>query len=265
MSSTPATNRALGLAADGIILKQANALAVAETTFRLLTTGPRPLAVDGRTLAHGLPGRDIDLAELRHLLLARTATRALKDAVWAELVTRARSGDPAWTVGCVGVAMPGLKLVAARVIKNRPAWYIEAHIDDIVGELLTEFLTQLKRIDIHRPDIAARLMCWARKGALRIRSHERRDLPCDPATLPAAPVTSEATPESVLENAVRQGVITPLEASLICTTRLDRRTVPELARERGVPAHRLYRQRAAAETRLVNALHQGRISSNPAD
>ncbi|MFD0856879.1 hypothetical protein ACFQ07_31895 [Actinomadura adrarensis] len=185
--------------------------------------------------------------------------------MWAELITRARDGGPAWTVGCVGVAMPGLKLVAARMIKNRPAWYIEAHTDDIAAELLTEFLAQLKRIDIHRPDIAARLMCWARKGALRIRSHERRDLPRDPATLPAAPATSEGTPESVLENAVRQGVISPLEATLICTTRLDRRTVPDLARERAIPAHRLYRERAAAETRLVNALQQGLLSSNPAD
>ncbi len=97
-----------------------NALTVAERSFQMLTTGPGPLAVNGSAIGHGLPARTVDLRELRSLLLEKSASDDLKDAAWRELVHRARSGDPAWVVGCVGMAMPGLKSTAARVIRSSP-------------------------------------------------------------------------------------------------------------------------------------------------
>ncbi|WP_395111474.1 hypothetical protein [Actinomadura sp. SCN-SB] len=267
MSSNPAISQNLGdtaladtALADSATPRWTNALKVAEMSFRLLTTGPHPLAINGCDLGHGLPARQIDLEELRGMMLAKSATDALKDAVWAELVTRARSGDPAWTIGCVGVAMPGLKAIAARVIQTSPA----RHGDDIVSELLTEFVAQLARVDIRRPNIAPRLLLWARKGALRVRGRELRHRLCDPAQMPSHPIlTGEAGPETVLEEAVRQEIITAASASLIARTRLDGETVRDLAVELGIPASRLYRQRRTAEKRLVNALRAGDLSTTP--
>ena len=107
-------------------------------------------------------------------MLKTSASDELKDAAWRELIAKARTGDPVWVVGCVGVAMPGLKNTAARVIRSSPSRLI----DDIVSELLTEFVAQLPRIDAERSHIAARLLLWAHKGALRARV---------PAGHPAAP------------------------------------------------------------------------------
>jgi hypothetical protein len=45
------------------------ALDVLDASFRLLVTGPSPLAIDGAALGHGLPARLIPLCELRALLL----------------------------------------------------------------------------------------------------------------------------------------------------------------------------------------------------
>ncbi|MFA1550748.1 hypothetical protein [Actinomadura chokoriensis] len=233
-----------------------NALSVAERSFRLLTTGPNPLALDGRTVGHGLPARAIDLSELRTLLLETSASDELKDAAWRELVRRSRSGDPAWVVGCVGVAMPGLKSTAARVIRYSPSRLV----DDIVSELLTEFVAQLARIDIERPHIAARLMLWARKGALRARGRDARHVPCDPSELPDHPPVSDVDPVVLLLEAARQGIITSAAAELINATRLDGLSVQRLAKDKGEPASRLYKQRQVAEVRLVDAIRDGRIS-----
>ncbi|MGW3774447.1 hypothetical protein [Actinomadura verrucosospora] len=234
-----------------------NALTVAERSFKLLTTGPNPLAVDGDLIGHGLPARTVDLTELRSLLLAKSASDDLKDAAWRELVHRARSGDPAWVVGCIGVAMPGLKSTAARVIRSSPSRLV----DDIVSELVTEFVAQLARIDIERPHIAARLMLWARKGALRARGRDARHIPCDPNELPVHHATYDLDPIMLLLEAARQQIITSAAAELVIATRLNGLSVQCMASDQGVPASRLYKLRQVAEGRLAAAIRDGRISA----
>ncbi|WP_084965376.1 hypothetical protein [Thermoactinospora rubra] len=235
-----------------------NALSAAEASFRLLTTGPHPLAVDGRLIGRGLPARLVDLAELRRLLLAPAATDTLKDAAWAELVRRAHTGDPAWVVGCVGVAMPGLKNIAARVIRTSPAFLA----DDIVSELLTEFVAQLRRVDVQSQRIATRLLWWARKAALRVRDRESRQAQPYPADLAMTCVGSAVDPIEVLAEAVRAKVITPAAAALINATRLEGVTLRAYAAARSVPEDRLRKMRKAAETRLAQAIRDGQVSAN---
>ncbi|GGU89736.1 hypothetical protein GCM10010182_00170 [Actinomadura cremea] len=232
-----------------------NALAIAERSFRLLVSGTDPLALNGAAIGHGLPPRPVNLGELRALLLGPETGDELKDAVWQELVHRSRSEGPAWIVGCAGVAMPGLKNTAARVLRTSP----ERFADDIVSELLTEFVAQLARIDLDRPHIAARLMLWARKGALRARGREARLVPCDPQELPGDPVSTSGDPLELLLEAVRQGVITSSDAELVITTRLEGVAVQDIARGHGVAARRLYKQRRTAEERIIAALHDGRL------
>lgn len=91
-----------------------NSLDIARTSFALLVTGPEPLSLDGRNF-DGLPGQLLPLSLVRDQLLAASCPQATRDAVWAELVTRSRREGGAWTVGAVGVALPALTSVAARL------------------------------------------------------------------------------------------------------------------------------------------------------
>jgi hypothetical protein len=51
--------------------------------------------------------------ELRGLLLHPETSAAARTKVRADLVYRVRAGDPAWVIGLVGVAMPGLRRAAS--------------------------------------------------------------------------------------------------------------------------------------------------------
>ena len=233
-----------------------NALHAAQTSFHYLMSGPCPLTIDGTVLGHGLPARLIDLGEVKDLLLDRQASDALKDVVWAELVRQARAEGPAWVVGCLGVAMPGLKNLTARTTRGCPPDLV----DDIVSELVTEFVAQLGRIDITRRNIAPRLLLWARKGALRARGREFQQVNLEALELPAAP--AETDPVCVLVEAVRVRVLSPAAAELINATRLQGQTLRDYARGLGAPADRLYKQRRTAETRLASAIAKGQVSVN---
>ena len=130
----------------------------ADASFRALTTGPQPLALHTASLAPGLPDRLVPLDELRALLLHPATGARARNQVWAELVRRARSGSPAWVVGLVGVAMPGLRRAAATLsasYRGDPA--------DLQTEILTGFLAALRALDpddLDRVPLASRL-CWA--------------------------------------------------------------------------------------------------------
>jgi hypothetical protein len=234
-----------------------NALSAAERAFEQLTTGPTPLTLDGLVIGHGLPAQPVNLPELRDLLLQRSTSDDLKDAVWKELVRQARTGDPAWVLGCVGVALPGLKNTAARALRSAPADYA----DDVVSELLAEFIAQLARVDLNRRNIAARLIFWARKGALRACARDTRQVLCAPAQIPERPTGGETDAPCLLLDAVRQGIISPAAAELITATRLDGSSLQEIARQRGVHPDRAYKQRRTAEARLADAIREGRLSS----
>ncbi len=119
--------------------------------FALLVDGPRPLSVDGRIFP-GLPDRLVPLDELRASLMRRSCPAQTRDAVWAHLVTRSRREGGAWTVGCVGVALPGLARtagwMAARYRGDR--W-------DVHAAVVTGFLHGLATVELSEPRIAYRL------------------------------------------------------------------------------------------------------------
>ncbi|MFI6300165.1 hypothetical protein ACIBEJ_51845 [Nonomuraea sp. NPDC050790] len=131
-------------------------------------------------------------------------------------------------------------------------------IDDIVSEIVTDFVAQLRRIDIDRPNILPRLLLWARKGALRVRARELASIEICAET--PEPVALTAEPFMVLAEAVRCQVITPGEAKLINATRLEGQALRAYAARSEVPADRLYKRRRAAETRLARAIEEGQVS-----
>jgi hypothetical protein len=115
-----------------------------ETTFRLLSSGPACLALDGRRLGHGLPARPIPLLELRALLQHPAADDGLRSAVLEELVQRATRQGGRWMVALAGVLLPGLRLIAASVacVDRRAAGHVEADLLEVVRNAIGQHLSE---------------------------------------------------------------------------------------------------------------------------
>jgi hypothetical protein len=73
-----------------------SALQAADTAFTALTCDPDPLTLDCDALGEDLhlpPGK-VPLRDLRDWMLAHPAAFAARDAVWRELILRARLDEP---------------------------------------------------------------------------------------------------------------------------------------------------------------------------
>jgi hypothetical protein len=236
--------------------RRSNALDIARDAFALLVAGPEPLAVDGRDFA-GLPDRMIPLNELRDLLLGG-CTWSTRDQVWVHLVEQARRAGSAWTVGCVGVALPALLAVA-----NRLGERLTEDRDDVCAAALTGFLERLSTVDLARPGVVVRLR-WA---ALRAGCAARRE--AIPSTGRRSPgFNSEPPPlpwqheDLVLLCAVADEILTPAETNLIGDTRLDQVRIEAWARARNLRRDTVYKARARAEHRLRAYLNDQRIDTS---
>lgn len=235
-----------------------NLLDTAERTFRLLCEGPSPLAVDGKAIGHGLPARPIPLTEPRVILLHPSAGHEARDAVWRELITKARTYGEAWTVGCVGVALPGLRRVAAGL--SQQSWAADA--DDIAAEVVMGFTQALAHVNLDRPRIMLRLCRAARAACLRSRYATAGAVPVCLETTDGVPIKPHGGhPDLLLADAVEQGIVTRFEAQLIGTTRLEDVSLTELADHLGIDYEVLRKRRRRAETRLAEAIADGRISA----
>lgn len=211
------------------------ALRSVESSFAMLTSGVEPLALNG-----------VPLPLLREQLLRRHTPLPDKDWAWRRLAGLARTGDPAWVVGAVGMALPGLQR-HARILSRLPG----ANSDDVAGDLLAGFLDALQRLDVDRPAIAARLV-WA------ARRHAQRQLPDVVAiSVPGLDWCADRRrpghPDLVLVHAVRLGVISDLDARMLAATRLEKAPDDAVAAAvgLGLGAMRTRRHRAAHKLRVA--------------
>jgi hypothetical protein len=236
-------------------------LDAADAAFRLLTSGPQPLAVHASRLAAGLPDRLVPLDELQVLLLHPATGARARNQVWAELVRRARSGDPAWVIGLTGIALPGLR----RAVASLTAAY---HGDpaDLQSEVLTGFLAALHGLDPDDLDsvpLASRL-CWAAWRAGKAMAYadadyasRRRDLD-DRGDAPDMPW---GHPDFVLAAAVRKGILTRAQAGLIGRNRLEGIPLSQIAAEVGVSHAALCNRRKRAEKAITEAIRNGLVAN----
>ena len=231
------------------------ALTVAEDAFRLLVCEPAPLAFDGRPIA-GLPDRLLALDELRDLLLLATTDADTSDLVWRQLAQQAREWGPAWTVGAVGVALPGLTRLAARLSAG-----FAKLADDIDSELLAGFLHALRTHDLQAPRVWLRL-CWAawRAGFTARRTDDLHELPPDVPVGSRTPYRPYGHPDLILGRAVAAGIITDTQAELISCTRLGDVLIEQIAAECGQPGSVVRMRRKRAERKLVAALQRGELA-----
>jgi hypothetical protein len=221
-----------------------------ELAFRALTTGPAPLALDGRRIGRGLPRRRVPLDGLRVLLLHPSTGYPLRDAVWAELVRRAQTREPEWVVGAAGMALPGLYRVAGQLSRGHARL-----AEDLDAEILTGFLQALRTVDPDAGRLPSRL-CWAafRAGLALLERELAFPPPMAEPPDTAAPMLPWGHPDLVLADLVRAGVIAAEDAALIGSTRLEDTTLAEAARTLGISTAAAKMRRYRAENLLIAAL-----------
>ncbi|RKN50093.1 hypothetical protein D7231_35805 [Streptomyces klenkii] len=224
-------------------------------------TGPSALSLDGRAFP-GLPDRTLPLDELRDLILRRRCPQAVRDAVWAELVTRARREGATWTLACAGMALPALASAAGWLASR----HRERDVFDIHAEVLTGFLGALPDIDLERPQVLVRLR-WAafRAGLAALAETLNAPIPLPPGFRSTAPRPPFGHPDLVLARAVREGVLTRTEADLIGTTRLEDVPLAKWAAGHGTAAKAAYAARRRAEVRLADYLRRRTRDTDPDD
>lgn len=224
-------------------------LDAARTAFEWLLAGPTPLSVDGGRFP-GLPARAVPLDELLERLLERRCPQPLRDAVWAHLIGLSREQGGKWTVGCVGLALPALTGICARLTAR-----FVGDPRDIHAATLTGFLAELAHIDLGRPRIMLRLR-WAayRAGHLCLREALDAPTPSEEAFHSAAPQPLSGHPDLVLLAAVADRAITAAEATLIGSTRLEDTALADAARFRGAGYEATKKARQRAEHRLADYL-----------
>src|SRR6266540_5412164 len=125
-------------------------LDILETTFRLLATGPHPLALDRSAV--GLRAGPIGLRDLRAMVFHSATSASVQRAVLVELVGRARRHRGAWVVGLVGVLLPGLA---------QPAGPTAGHAGsttDLDATMLAGLLAQLDASQGRSEEVAERLL-----------------------------------------------------------------------------------------------------------
>jgi transposase-like protein len=233
-------------------------LDAAQRAFTLLVQPPSHVGFDGRGF-DGLPDEILPMDDLRDLLLSPKTGVEVRDAVWRELVVRARRDCPAWVVAAVGVAMPGLRRIAGLLAAG---WHGDT--DDLDSELIVGFVARLKTIDLDVPRICGRLIDAGLRAARKARDADSdAQLIHIEATGPIAPIQPWDHPDLVLARAVAAAVIDADEANLISATRLDTATVAQAADKLGIAASTASAWRAKAERRLAAAISAGELAFIP--
>jgi transposase-like protein len=233
-------------------------LDAAEKAFTMLAEAPTHVPFDLRGF-DGLPDRIVPLDELRKFLLAAGTSNEVRDAVWRELVIRARRDGPAWRVAAVGMAMPGLRRQAGLLASG---WYGDTH--DLDSELVLGFMERLATLDLAEPRICGRLVDAGVRAARKLRDADSDTVLIRTGEAGSLlPIRPWDHPDLVLARAVATAVLDRDEARLIAATRLDNSTLASVAGEIGISPQTASDWRAKAEQRLRRAIAAGELAFVP--
>lgn len=221
-------------------------LDLAADAFGTLTTSAAAPALDTTELAPDLPATVVPLDELQRLLLAG-ASQAARDAVWAELIRRARL-DETWLLAAAGMALPALRNVAGGLARG-----FDGDVEELDAEILAGFLAHVAIVNVELPGIVTKLR-WAayRAGHAFVVAHRRateREEEISDTT--AGPTRPSGNPDLVLMRAVAAGAISESDAELISATRLDGVDMEAYAAQLGLSYNAVKIRRQRAEARLV--------------
>ena len=255
----------------------ASALLAADKAFAALTVDPAPLTLDcaALTAAAGIaaaagageaasdgtdgdpPPGDVPLPALRDWLMAHPRAYPERDAVWRELIRRARQGTPEWVIGAVGMAMPALVAMAGALAagyRGDPA--------DIDAEVLAGFLTGLRDGVDPTNDAPHASLCFAAwRAGHHLRLAGQEYLLVDDVEQAAATSRVPRPPyghvDLLVYRAQALGIIDPEDVEPYIAIRLGHRTPQLVAEARRVNVDTLRMRLNRADIRLAQALADG--------
>ena len=203
------------------------------------------LVLDLSKLAPELLSDSVQVDELPSLLLAG-ASQDVRDAVWAEVVRRARR-DETWKLAAVGMALPAIRKVAGSLARG-----FDGDVEELDAEILAGFLAHLIVVDIDAPGIVSKLR-WAayRAGHAVVVAHRRAAANEEEISETACLSRPSGHPDLVIARAVDAGAISEAEADLISATRLGGVAMEDYAAQLGVSYNAVKIRRQRAEARLV--------------
>lgn len=202
-----------------------------------------------------LPDGRILLRPLRDLLLRPDTALWVRDAVWRQLIGRARADRSSWLVAALGMAMPGLRREVRSLLVT-----FRGDRDDLESAVAEGFVGELYRVDLSGKALCARLVRAGRRAGVK---QAYADAAFEGAVWSAfgsrPPQAPYGHPDLVLVDAVRKGVLTRREAWLIGTTRLEGVPVAEVAARWGERPNTVAVRRHRAEVRLRTAIADGDV------
>lgn len=233
-----------------------SALRVAQYVFIRSAGEPTTLWLDGADFGDELPQGRLLLMPLRDLLLRPQTSAATRDAVWRELICRARRDRSSWLVAAMGMAMPGLRRAVRQLSVNARGDH-----EDLESAVAEGFVAALYRVDLGDTSLCARLIDAGRKAGAR-QVFQDADLGGAAWSQFASqtPRPPWGHPDFVLLDAVARGVLSLEEAQLIGATRLEHVPVGQIAALLGQRTNTLVVRRRRAEQRVRDAINAGEMS-----
>jgi hypothetical protein len=237
-----------------------------DAAFAKLTCDPEPLSLDlapltaGRGDDSGLPSGVIALPVLQRWLLAHPRAYTVRDAVWRELIRRARLDGPEWVVAATALALPALRRYAGQL---HTGWAGDAY--DLDAEILTGFLTALRdRVDLVRPAPYAALCKAAWRAGHELRQRDGAEaVPVEDlerVTGPRTPKRPYGHPDLLVRRAVQLGIVDPADEQPYIDLRLGRRAVEPIAARLGIATDTLRRRVERIDERIADALAEGMLT-----
>ncbi|MFI7543790.1 hypothetical protein [Actinoplanes sp. NPDC049599] len=232
--------------------------------FAALTTGPQPLLLDLDSLRTGtdLPEGRVRLPALRSWLLQHPRSFEARDAVWRELIRRARLSGPAWVIAATALALPALRRYAGQL---RRGWGGDAH--DLDAEILTGFLTALRdRVDLARPAPYASLCRAAWRAGHELHQRDGAEaipLPeeiLEHVTGPRTPKRPWGHPDLLVRRAVELGIVDPDDEQPYIDLRLGHRAIEPIAARLGLQVDTLRRRIERIDARIAEAVSDGMLT-----
>jgi hypothetical protein len=236
-------------------------LAAADAAFAALTRQPAPLALnlDAFDGDAGLPAGVMALPVLRDWLLAHPHAYPARDAVWRELIRRARLDGPEWVIAAVGMAMPALRRYAQQLSAGYPG-----DPADLDAEVLTGFLSALRdRVDVAKdaPHAALCAAAWRAGHRLRQQAAEYTPVPnVEHVTGPHTPRVPYGHPDLLVQRAVALGVLDACDEQPNIDVRLGRRAIEPIAARLGITVDALRMRLGRIDDRITAALAGGLLT-----
>jgi hypothetical protein len=234
-----------------------------DAAFTALTTGPQPLLLDLEPLRDGtdLPAGRPSLPALRRWLLQHPRSYGARDAVWRDLIRRARLDGPAWVIAATALALPALRRYAGQL---RRGWGGEAY--DLDAEILTGFLTALRdRVDLARPAPYASLCRAAWRAGHELHQRDGAEaipLPeeiLEHITGPRTPRRPWGHPDLLVRRAVELGIVDAEDEQPYIDLRLGNRAIEPIAARLGLRVDTLRRRIERIDARITEAVSDGML------